>query len=122
MWNLHYGNRSCNTFEKIRDHNMHIERVLTTKSTLDKNGPLKPSFLVYKAKKEQMEDERKDKIAYENRVLLKKIIRIENKASPYNPVNLQVKRCPAYDNKLHYHHKSRFEIDKENLVSYLSYY
>ena len=91
MWNLYHSNRSCNTHEKIKDHNMHIDRVLSAKSTLDKNGPIKPSFLVYKAKKEQMEEESKDKIGYENDNLLKKIIRIESKTSPYNPVNLHVK-------------------------------
>ena len=119
MWNLYHSNRSCNTHEKIKDHNMHIERVLTAKSTLDRNGPIKPSFLVYKAKKEQMEDERKDKIGYENDLLIKKIIKIESKTSPYNPVNLQVKICPAFNNKVYYHQKNRFEIDKENLVCFI---
>lgn len=119
MWNLYYSNRKCNMQEKIRDHNMHIDRVLSVKSKLDNIGPSKPSFLIYKAKKEQIEEERADKIDYENNVLLKKILTIGNKPSPYNPVNLQVKRCPAFDNKLYYHQKSRFEIDNENLVCFL---
>jgi hypothetical protein len=37
------------------------------------------------------------KINYENNVLLKKIIEIEQKPSAYNPRKLNPKKCPAFD-------------------------
>jgi hypothetical protein len=79
--------------------------------------PVKPSFLTFKAKKEKMEQERLLKINYENSVLLKKIIDIEKKPSPYNPSNLQVGYCPAYDKNYYLKNKKKFDLDKDNLVS-----
>ncbi len=119
MWNTHYSNRRCNEIEKIREHKMHLERLVTTKSALDVKEPLKPAFLVHKAKKEKMEQEKQMKIYYENNVLVKKIIDITNKPSPYNVVSLQVQRCPAYDKTYYQVKKKKLDLDKENLVIFL---
>ncbi len=116
---MHYSNGKCQTYEKIRDHNMHIERILTAKPIIDIKEPSKPSFLVFRAKKEKMEQEKLSKISYENNVLLKKIITIESKPSPYNPANLQVKYCPAFDKTYFVSKKKKWDIDKENLVDSL---
>jgi hypothetical protein len=117
MWNMSFSNRICNEHNKIREHKLHLERIITTKPVIDVKEPIKPSFLQFKAKKEKMEQERFMQINYENTVLLKKIIDIEKKPSPYNPVNLQVAYCPAYD-KVHYiERKKKYDLDKENLVN-----
>lgn len=55
MWNMNYSNRKCNELEKIRDHRLHLERLVTAKTNIDQAEPIKPSFLIFKAKKERME-------------------------------------------------------------------
>jgi hypothetical protein len=116
MWNTHYSNRRCNELEKIKEHKMHLERIVTVKTMLDMKEPKKPRFLVERSKKEKMEEENKKKIFYENNVLLGKIIDIEKKPSQYNPYLLVPARCPAYDKTTFQIKKKKFEIDKENLV------
>jgi hypothetical protein len=39
---------------------MHLERLVTTKAGIDMTKPKKPSFLMFKAKKEKMEQGRID--------------------------------------------------------------
>lgn len=119
MWRTQYANRKCNEYEKIREHKMMLERLVTAKSVINIKEPNKPNFLVHKAKKEQIEMENKMKVNYENRVLLTKIIEIESKPSPYNPLILQPKKCPAFDKDKNSFHKKKekFELDKENLVN-----
>jgi hypothetical protein len=117
MWTTHYSNRRCNEIEKIKEHKMHLERLVTVKTMLDIKEPKKPGFLVFKAKKEKMEQEKKMKINFENRVLLTKIIDIEKKPSPYNPVILLPARCPAYDKTTYQIKKKKYDLDKNNLVN-----
>lgn len=116
MWNTHYSNKRCNEIEKVKEHKMHLERLVTVKTMLDINEPVKPSFLIHKAKKKALEEERQSKILYENNVLVRKIIDITNKPSPYNAVNLQVQRCPAYDKTYYQVKKKKYDLDKDNLV------
>jgi len=117
MWNTHYSNRRCNEIEKIREHKMHLERLVTAKPILDVKEPHKPMFLVQRAKKEATEAEKKSKINYENRVLLGKIVHIENKPSPYNLNIVAPSRCPAFDKTYFMKKKKKYELDKENLVN-----
>lgn len=56
MWNITISNKKCNEFDKIRDHRLHLERLITSKARLDQTTPNKPSFLMYKAKKLKMEE------------------------------------------------------------------
>ncbi len=49
-------------------------------------------------------------------MLLKKILEIENKPSPYNPVNLKVKKCPAYEKTDYVNKQKRNDIHRENEV------
>ena len=116
MWNLHYSNRKCNEIEKIKDHKRHLERIVTVKPMLDVKAPVKPGFLTKRSKKEATEKEFNDKVSYENKVLLGKIIEIEKKPSSYNPVLLLPSRCPAFDKTTFQIKRKKFEIDKENLV------
>lgn len=116
MWNTHYSNRKCNEIEKIKEHKMHLERIVTVKTTLDMKQPKKPRFLVERSKKEKCEGEKKNKIFYENNVLLGKIIEIEKKPSQYNADMLVPSRCPAFDKTTFQIKKKKYEIDKENMV------
>jgi len=54
------------------------------------------------------------KICYENKVLLKKIIEIENKPSTYHPFNVQVKYCPAFDKTNYNKNFNKSMLLKEN--------
>ena len=119
MWNFQFSNRRCNEIEKIKEHKMHLERLVTAKPILDVKEPHKPGFLVHRSKKEAIEAEKKSKINYENRVLLGKIVEIENKPSPYNHSLLQPSRCPAYDKTYYMKKKKKYDLDSENLVKKL---
>jgi hypothetical protein len=126
MWNLSYGNRKCNEYERIREHRMHLERIVTVKPSIDYKEPKKPTFLAERAKKEKMEEgksylkiiENRMKINYENNVLLKKIIEIEQKPSAYHPYKMNPKRCPAFDdiNKNYRNIYEKSKLDNQNLV------
>lgn len=54
MWHLQINNRKCNEFEKIRSHKMFLEKIYSIKPSIDIKEPKKPSFLIFKAKKEVM--------------------------------------------------------------------
>jgi hypothetical protein len=64
--------------------------------------------------------EHKLKIDYENNVLLRKIIDIEQKPSAYHPTKLNPKRCPAFDD-INKHHRSNYQrsiLDNQNMKLY----
>jgi hypothetical protein len=131
MWNLTYSNQKCYEIEKIREHRLHLERIVTMKKGIDIKEPHKPSFLVFKAKKEIMEEgnyfkilfyiEKNSKINYENQILLKRIIEIENKPSTYHPVNVQVKECPAFDKNFYVNKRKKYNLEQDNMVSYINF-
>jgi hypothetical protein len=56
MWNTSYSNRKCNEIERIKDHRMHLERIVTVRSSLDTTEPYKPKFLGERLKKEKMDE------------------------------------------------------------------
>ncbi len=58
MWNRSYSNRKCNELERIREHRMHLERIVTVRSSLDLKEPYKPKFLSERLKKEKIEEGR----------------------------------------------------------------
>ena len=61
------------------------------------------------------------KTFYENTVILKKILEIENKPSPYHPVNLKIKKCPALEKTDFVYREKRENIHKENAVRFNRY-
>jgi hypothetical protein len=56
MWNKAYSNRKCNELERIKDHRMHLERIITIRSSLDIAEPHQPKFLKERLKKEKMDE------------------------------------------------------------------
>ncbi len=57
-----------------------------------------------------------DKINHENKILLKKILKINNKPSLYHPINLQMKTCPAFEKSGYKNYRKQFNILFENQV------
>jgi len=49
-------------------------------------------------------------------------LEIENKPSPYHPVNLQVKKCPAYEKTDFINKQKRKDIHNENAVKNIFFY
>ncbi len=120
MWNSQFSNSRCNEMEKIKEQKMHLERLITSKSTMSMEEPMKPSFLYTRSKKEQIEKEKRTKIDYENGVLVKKIVEITNKPSPYNIERCRIPRCPAFDKNTYAYvkNKKKYDIDVDNLKLY----
>lgn len=119
MWSLVYSNRKCNEYERTREHVQHLQRLVNMRPVIDVKKPKKPKFLFERAKKEQMEAENKQKIQYENNLVLKKIIEIETHLSDYNPIKLKIKECPALERANNPIIKSfeKEKINKQNFVS-----
>ncbi len=57
-----------------------------------------------------------DKINHENKILLKKILKINNKPSLYHPINLQMKTCPAFEKSGYKNYRKQLNILFENQV------
>ena len=53
-----YSNRKLKEYEKIREHRMHLERLVTVRSSIDKKEPIKPLFMKERLKKEKIEEGR----------------------------------------------------------------
>lgn len=118
MWQLEYNNPICNHRTKLYDQRLHVERVLSARGKTDTKSPIKPSFLIYKAKKVEMEEEQQDKINYENHNLLQKIIDAELKPSKYSIGNVRPAYCPALDfqrNLRFYKKEKEIEMNKSTL-------
>lgn len=97
MWNLVYANRTCNKWNKFREHKEHIERLANTRHIIDDSEPKKPKFFDIRAKKEVMKRETNDKINYENTVLYNKMYELSVKPSPYSKSQNIPAYCPAFD-------------------------
>ena len=117
MWNLTYCNRVCNQFEKFRDHQTHVGKIITMRSGINTTTPYKPLFLVNKNNRTQNEINTKIKINYENRNLLGKIKEIEVKPSSCHPVKNKVKDCPAFRKTTFVRDMKLNIIQKDNMVS-----
>jgi len=131
MWQTKKNNLICGYLEAYENQKKHIERVLSakeiTKSTI---SPYYPKFLKLKLCKHHLEEERKEKIKEENRILLCKILNAEEKPSKYSKINIP-KRCPAFDKELvhlkrikneikNYQENYRFYTKIENISSHYS--
>lgn len=97
MWKLEYNSPICNHRTKLIEQRLHIERVLSARGKTNTRGSKMPSFLIYKAKKIEMEEEEQGQINYENHNLLERIIEAELKPSKYSMTNVKPAYCPAFD-------------------------
>lgn len=115
MWNQAYSNRICNFREKIREQSMHLERLFTIKPIIDSREPYQPAFLKTQACKEQIEEDKRIIVDYENRVLKGKLHEVSVKPSQYNLIILSPKHYPAFDKR-----KEEYKTLKKNYDIYQS--
>ena len=111
MWNYEYVNSICNEAEKVNNHRLHIERVLSVKGQTDTSKPYYPKFLKLKLKKYVMEEEENEKIKNENRNLLYRILKSGFLPSKYSII-YPPKPCPAFDKEKKYNKRKKEELEK----------
>ena len=111
MWNYEYVNSICNQAQKVNEHRLHIERVLSVKGKTDSSAPYYPKFLKSKLKKLVMEEEENEKVYYENKKLLLKIIYSEIHPSKYSLI-YPPKPCPAFNKEVMYNKRMKKEVQK----------
>ena len=120
MWKTRKNNLICGYLEAYENQKKHIERVLSakeiTKSTI---SPYYPKFLKLKLCKHHMEEEKNELIKEENKILLYKIMKAEEKPSQYSRI-YEPKKCPAFDKELIYFKRIKKEIknQQENIRFY----
>lgn len=120
MWNRQINNYICNYLSENRIQKKHIERILSAKEIVNnKKRPYYPKFLKLKLSKQQMEEDKNNKIIEENKILFYKIINAEMKPSLYSQI-YKIKRCPSFDKNLIYFKRVKKEIKnyEENIRLY----
>ena len=120
MWTTQRNNLLCSYLDAYENQKKHIERVLsakdTTKSTIP---PYYPKFLLLKASKYFMEEEKNDQIKEGNKILYLKIKNVIKKPSKYSKI-FEPKKCPAFDKEKLLLKRIKHEINnyQENIRFY----
>lgn len=121
MWKASYNNQICHNYEKWREHNQHLNRLLRVRPKIVIDEPILPSFFRIKSAKEEKEEERKNQIKYENDILYRNLTSILNKPGKYNKNVVKPKNYPAHDkynrnqiSKM----KKLFDINQNNIRMY----
>jgi len=120
MYNKLISNNICNYLCEYQVQKKHIERVLSAKEIIQtKIPPYTPKFLKLKLCKNQMEEEKNNKIKEENKQLFYKIIDAEVKPSKYSRI-YKPKECPSFNKFLIYFKRVKKEIEdyEENMRFY----
>ena len=120
MWNKQINNYICNFLSENRIQKKHIERILSAKEIINnRKTPYYPKFLKLKLSKQQMEEDKNNKIKEENKILFYKIINAEMKPSLYSQI-FKIKKCPSFDTNLKYFKRLKKEIEnyEENIRLY----
>lgn len=89
------ANRLLYDKEKIREHELHINRLRKVKSTVDNRAPKKPMHLKHKGKRDQLILEKYTEIQKENRILLQKMMLIDLKPTKLNPGKIKLTNTPS---------------------------
>lgn len=55
MWNVLHSNRKCNDYDKLLNHQFHLERIVSARPALRITPPPDLPFLTKRLKKEEME-------------------------------------------------------------------
>lgn len=106
MWNLKHLNLRCLQKERLYQHKIHLENLLSAKSNLKTKGPKCPSFLANQISLKDFLSIQAHKLNYDNLVLYKQL-KFFSSFSPYSKDNKKMipRYCPALD-------KVRFNFDK----------
>ena len=97
MWNMVFANKTCNEFNRFKEHRDFLEKLSQTRHAIDTKAPVKPKFFANGAKKKVMKRETEREINYQNRILYNKMHELSTKPSPYSPCMNIPSRCPAFD-------------------------
>ena len=136
MWNFVCSNRICFDIDKSREQNLHLERLLTIKPTMNSaNRPKKPDFLQRRGPQIEKQKQIQDKINYENQLVKSQINEIYSKPGKYcqqppqqypafrryGPLkyNEAMKLIKIYESNLKFQNKiqtCRPSIDNKNLM------
>ena len=120
MWKTKKNNLICGYLEDYENQKKHIERVLSAKEiTKNTISPYYPKFLKLKLCKHHLEEEKKEQIKEENRILLSKILNAEEKPSKYSKINIP-KKCPAFNKDLI--HLKRIKKELRNYQETVRFY
>ena len=77
MWNMVFANKTCNEFNRFKEHRDFLEKLSQTRHAIDTSAPIKPKFFANGAKKKVMKRETEREIDYQNRILYYSNINIE---------------------------------------------
>ena len=114
MWNLLRNNHYCDEKEILRTSQIHLEKLLNTKSNIINNSPITPLFLKNKSYLRELVRTRQRNININNNIMYKKLNFVSKSPSNYSKCKNIPKYCPAFD-------KRKFNFsrkEKERTISY----
>ena len=114
MWNLLRNNYLCDEKELLRTSQIHLEKLLNTKSNISTKGPKTPLFLKNKSYLKELIRTKQRNIKINNNIMYNKLISVSNSPSIYSKFNNIPKYCPAFDKKK-FNYK---RIEREKNISY----
>ena len=113
MWSLLFNNYFCNEKDILRTNQIHLEKLLNTKSNINDHGPLVPLFLKNKLYLRQLLKTKERKINIGNNIMYNKLTFAANSTSPYSKSKNIPKYCPAFDKKKF----NYFRMERERTIS-----
>mmetsp|Transcript_3689 Transcript_3689/g.7888 ORF Transcript_3689/g.7888 Transcript_3689/m.7888 type:complete len:211 (-) Transcript_3689:1562-2194(-) len=88
MWNLGSGKGLYKQFNQELEDERHRERMRAMRASVDTRPPKIPQRPQSKTKRQRMVQDRNSEIQEHNRMLLKKMLSIDLKPSPLNPISI----------------------------------
>ncbi len=99
MWSLLINNYSCNENDILRTHQIHLEKLIKTKTNIDNKSPAIPTFLKNKIYLRHYIKAKERKIKIGNNFMFDKLASIATTCSPYSQTRNIPKYCAAFDKK-----------------------
>ena len=113
MWSLLINNHSTNEHDILRASQIHLEKLLSTKSHINNKGPKVPFFMKNKIYLKQFIKANERKINFGNNIMYNKLFWAANCISPYSKYKNIPKYCAAFDKKKFTYSK----IERERTIS-----
>lgn len=120
MWNLLRNNYLCDEQEILRTSQIHLEKLLNTKSNISTKGPKTPLFLKNKSYLKELIRTKQRNIKINNNIMYNKLISVSNSPSIYSKFNNIPKYCPAFDKRKYTY--SRMERERTISCENQSFY
>ena len=113
MWSLLINNHSTNEHDILRASQIHLEKLLSTKSHINNKGPKVPFFMKNKIYLKQFIKANERKINIGNNIMYNKLFLAANCISPYSKYKNIPKYCAAFNKKKFTYSK----IERERTIS-----